>query len=152
MRCWSGIGAGVSSTLALADSGKVTFVHEGINGGSSPSDFYWTDESRSSKDKYANRRIELWDAMKIRFKKTYEMRHGIAKHSLDDCITIPNHPQLIQELSTPVLKYWSDGKMLLESKQDMAKRNVKSPDFGDALSYALARDNSFNFTNSNTYY
>ena len=147
-----GIGAGVSSTLALADQSKVTFAHEGINGGSSPSDFYWTDESRSSKDKYANRRIELWDYARQKFKNTYEMRHGIAKHSLDECISIPNHQQLIQELSTPVLKYRSDGKLLLESKQDMAKRNVKSPDFADALAYALARDTRFNFTNSNTYY
>ena len=80
------------------------------------------------------------------------MRHGIATHSLDDLISIPNPPKLIQELSTPVLKYRSDGKMLLESKQDMAKRSVKSPDFADSLILALAKDTSFNFTNSHTYY
>lgn len=147
-----GIGAGVSSTLALADNSKVIFTHEGINGGSTPTDFYWIDEQRSSKDKYANRRIELWDAMKIRFKNTYEMRHGIAKHSLDDCISIPNHPQLIQELSTPVLKYRPDGKLLLESKQDMSKRNVSSPDFADSLAYSLARSNQMNFAQSRSYY
>lgn len=145
-----GIGAGVSSTLALQP--KLNLEHEGINGGSSPSEFYWTAENISSKEKYANRRAELWDAAKIRFKKTYEMRNGIAHHPLDECISIPNHQKLIQELSTPVTKYRSDGKLLLESKQDMAKRNVSSPDFADALIYSLARSNSLNFVQSKAYY
>lgn len=145
-----GIGAGVSSTLALQLN--LRFNHEGINGGSSPSEYYWQDEQRSSKEKYANRRIELWDALKIRFKNTFEMRHGIAKHSLDDCISIPNHARLIQELSTPILKHRNDGKMLLESKIDMSKRNVKSPDFADALVLSMARSNNLSFVNSQVVY
>lgn len=145
-----GIGAGVSSTLALQP--KLNLECEGINGGSSPSEFYWTQEQRTSKEKYANLRAELWDAAKIRFKKTYEMRNGIVHHPLEECISIPNHQKLIQELSTPVTKYRSDGKLLLESKQDMAKRNVASPDFADALVYALARSNSLSFVQSKAYY
>ena len=140
----------VCSFVALQNN--LPFRHEAINGGSSPSDYYFVDEQRTSKEKYANRRIELWDNMKNRFRKTYEVRNNIAKHPMDELISIPNHQKLIQELSTPVLKHRNDGKMLLESKQDMAKRNVKSPDFADALAYALSRSTDINFVQSNTYY
>lgn len=145
-----GIGSGISSTLALQNN--LPFQHEGINNGSSPSDYYWISENRSSKEKYANLRAELWDAVKIRFRKTYEHKHGIAKHPHDELISIPNHQKLIQELSTPVVKYRSDGKILLESKQEMSARGVKSPDFADALVLSLAPSRSFNFAQTNTYY
>jgi phage terminase large subunit len=47
---------------------------------------------------------------------------------------------LVTQLSQPLHTFASNGKLLIESKIDMKKRGVKSPDFADALCYALARD------------
>ncbi len=53
-------------------------------------------------------------------------------------ISIPNHPQLITDLSAPLHFYTNAGKVIIESKDEMSKRGVKSPDFGDALAMACA--------------
>ena len=43
------------------------------------------------------------------------------------------------ELAQPKYKITSAGKMQLESKEDMKKRGVKSPNVGDALALTLSR-------------
>lgn len=44
------------------------------------------------------------------------------------------------QLAQPKMKIQSSGKLLLESKEDMRKRSVKSPDVADALVLTLARN------------
>src|SRR5690606_15665158 len=52
-------------------------------------------------------------------------------------IDLPEHNQLIDEFRT--IRYTlRDTSMLIESKEDMRRRGVKSPDFLDALIYATA--------------
>jgi phage terminase large subunit len=53
-------------------------------------------------------------------------------------ISIPNHPELIAQLSLPLWQTTDTGKTKLESKPDMKKRGVGSPDFADALAYRYA--------------
>jgi phage terminase large subunit len=53
-------------------------------------------------------------------------------------ISIPNHPRLIAELSQTLHHSTETGKIKLESKEDMARRGVKSPDFADALALAFS--------------
>jgi phage terminase large subunit len=43
------------------------------------------------------------------------------------------------QLAHPKYKITSNGKMQLESKEDMKKRGVKSPDVGDALALTLSK-------------
>ena len=133
-----GVGAGVSGVLQT--SPNLRFSYNPISGSSSPSGFYWQAEQRSSKEKFYNLRAELWYNARERFRKTWENREGIASHPESECISIPNHPKLISELSTPLMKFANNGKMLLESKDEMKKRGIKSPDFSDALIYALYKN------------
>ena len=49
-----------------------------------------------------------------------------------DC-KIPNDPVLISELSAPSYKLTSSGKILVERKDEMKARGLKSPNAADAL-------------------
>ncbi|RJG26696.1 DEAD/DEAH box helicase family protein [Paenibacillus thiaminolyticus] len=54
-------------------------------------------------------------------------------------IQIPNDEDLIAQLSTRKYTVTSKGKIILESKKDMKKRGLRSPDRADALVLAFAR-------------
>lgn len=51
---------------------------------------------------------------------------------------IPKHPTLRQNLLDIEVKPRPDGKLLLESKEDMLKRGVDSPDYADVLALSFA--------------
>lgn len=128
-----GVGAGVAGTLATVSG--LRFRVNPINGGSKPSEFYWVAEGRSSQDKFYNLRAEIYYLAAQRFFKTWENVNGIATHPTDECISIPNDPRLISQLSLTTAKYHEGGKLLLTSKKDMPT----SPDFSDSLVYALIK-------------
>ena len=131
-----GVGAGVAGTLA-AISDKPYWV-EVFHGAGSPNDhLYWEGEKKTSKQKFANKRAEAWGILRERIKKTYEVVSGIKEHPADELISLPNDGELITQLSQPVVKYNSSGKILLESKQDLRKRGLSSPDKADALALAF---------------
>lgn len=73
---------------------------------------------RPGSDRYLNKRAEMWD----------EMRDWIKQGG-----AIPDHPQLRAELAMPTYGFNMNGKMKLESKEDIKKRGLKSPDVADAL-------------------
>lgn len=129
-----GIGAGVASTYALLKDLK--FTHTAVRSGGSASDRTWEGEERTSKDKFANKRAELWGIVRERFRKTYNQKHGFAQYPIDELISIPDDPELILQLSTPLSKMTATGKILVESKEDMAKRGIPSPDKADSLIYS----------------
>ncbi|WP_019420177.1 DEAD/DEAH box helicase family protein [Paenibacillus sp. OSY-SE] len=54
-------------------------------------------------------------------------------------IQIPNDEDLIGQLSTRKYSITSKGRIILESKQDMKKRGLRSPDRADALVLAFAK-------------
>lgn len=133
-----GIGDGFAGTLESAQNLRFSF--RGISGSESVSDRYIQAEQRYAKDKFYNRRAELWWEMRERFFKTWEVRNGIAQHPETELISIPNEGMLISQLSQPLRKFANNGKILIESKIEMKKRGIKSPDYADALCYALAQD------------
>ncbi len=69
-------------------------------------------------------RDELW----LNAKAWLEMR---------DC-RLPDDPALVAELTAPRLKFASNGKLRVESKDEMKARNVKSPDRADAFCLTFA--------------
>lgn len=83
-------------------------------------------ESPSMGDTYLNLRSELW------FK---------AKAFLEDrgC-KIPKNDQLIAELTSIRYGFTSSGKMKAESKDEMRKRGLSSPDLADAFCLTMASD------------
>ena len=55
------------------------------------------------------------------------------KAALEGRLQIPDDDALQADLVGPTYKYQSDGRLLLEAKQDMRRRGVPSPDLGDAV-------------------
>lgn len=132
-----GVGAGVGGTLKSATD--LRFEINPINGGSSPSDKEWIEfNDRKSSEVFKNLRAELWWTLRMRFEKTYEHVNNLATHPLEELISIPNHTELIAQLSLPLYRFTDTGLILIESKDQMRKRGVNSPDYADALAYAFA--------------
>ena len=74
------------------------------------------------KEHYANLRAEAWDLMRL------WLRDAVLEDS-----------EYWYELAHPKYKLRSDGKMILEGKDEMKKRGVKSPNVADALALAFCR-------------
>ena len=96
----------------------------------------WAD-GRTAKERFRNLRAEMWWNLRARFERAYEFLEKGITHPLEDMISIPNHAQLIAELSTVLVEHTETGKIQLESKKAMKSRGIKSPDYGDALALAF---------------
>ena len=83
-------------------------------------------ESPSMRGQYINLRAELW----FRMKEFLEAR---------DC-KLPKDESLFSELVSPRYSFSSTGKLKVESKQDMKKRGLPSPDRADAVILTLASE------------
>jgi hypothetical protein len=78
----------------------------------------------SDPERYENIRAEMWWTMMEWFE--------------DQPCRIPNDAALISDITAPQPKVSSNGRKLLEKKDDMKKRQVRSPDGGDALALTFA--------------
>lgn len=81
-------------------------------------------ESSAMKDGYFNLRAQLWDAVK----QWLETK----------AVKLPRDEELIAELTVPRYKFSSNGKLQIESKDDMKKRGIRSPNKADALCLTFA--------------
>ncbi len=105
-----GIGAGLCDRLM-----ELGLPARGINVAESPAIFV---------DSYGNLRAELW----------FKGKEWLAQK---DC-HLGGDEELGAELVGPRFKYRSDGKILVESKDDMKKRGVRSPNKADAFLLTMA--------------
>lgn len=126
-----GVGAGVKSTFDSMEE-KPKFTTFAVNVGDAPSDTVWKD-GKTSKERFRNLKAELWWITRVRFEKTFEYIEEGENHPLDELISIPNHNELIAQLSQPTYHYTDTGKIQIESKESLKKRGIESPDFADAL-------------------
>jgi len=94
-------------------------------------------EAPSTKKNYLNLRAELW----------FEVKDWLAKR---DC-RLPIDDELASELASPLYKYTSSGKIKIESKDEMRKRGIKSPDKADALALTMA-SSAASFSGSGNYF
>jgi hypothetical protein len=106
-----GLGAGVVDRLI-----ELKLPARGIN----------VSESPAMGGTYLNLRAELWHKAKAWLEKR-------------DC-KIPNNEDLIGELATVRYTFTSNGKIKIESKDDIRKRGLKSPDMADAFVLTFASD------------
>lgn len=83
-------------------------------------------ESPSMKGTYQNLRAELWFAT-----KAWLEQRGCR---------LPMDEDLMAELAGPRFKFSSSGKLQVESKDDMRKRGLRSPDLADAVCLTMAAD------------
>lgn len=105
-----GIGAGVTDRLI-----ELKLPARGINVGEAPSLFT---------DRYLNLRAELW----------FTGKDWLAQKD----VNLAGDEKLGAELVGPRFKYTSSGKIQVESKDDMKKRGVASPNRADAFLLTLA--------------
>jgi hypothetical protein len=104
-----GVGGGVVDALKA-----MRFKVIEVQAGSSPDD----------KDKYINKRVELW----ARLKEWMET----------GCL--PDNKDLVADLRAPQYDWHQiNGKLTLETKEDMRKRGLSSPDMAEALIQTFAR-------------
>lgn len=106
-----GMGGGVVDRLR-----ELGLPVRGINVGESP----------SMGDTYTNLRAELW----------FKMRGWLEQRGAK----LPKNEQLIAELTSIRYSFVSSGKMKAESKDEMRKRGLASPDLADAVCLTLASD------------
>lgn len=105
-----GVGAGVYDRLK--EQPDVSSRVYGVNNAGKP----------HAEDDYINIRIESWVNVRDWLKDAILEKH-----------------EGFYQLAYPKYKINSNGKMQLESKEDMKKRGVKSPDIADALALTLSK-------------
>lgn len=104
----AGVGGGVVDRLK-----GLNFKCVDVNAGSKA-----TDDRR-----YLNRRAEMW---------------GTMREWLRDRGGIPDMPDLVDDLLSPLYKFDASNRIQLEKKEDMKSRGLASPDVGDALAMTFA--------------
>ena len=90
--------------------------------------FGGTSESRNAKPKVPgpyNRRAEMWERMRDWLQ-------------LPEGVTLPDDPALQSDMVAPKLKPRLDNHFLLESKDEMKRRKVRSPDLADSVALTFA--------------
>jgi phage terminase large subunit len=139
-----GIGAGVGSNLAeLNRASKSPVLYGKFNAGGAVfrPDTVYTGQTRN-KDHFANLKAQAWWLVADRFRNTYNAVHKGDAFNVDQLIFIdPSLPlldQLIDELTMPLSDFDGAGRVKVESKQDLAKRNIASPNLADAFIMAFA--------------
>jgi phage terminase large subunit len=99
-----------------------------------------------NKDHFSNLKAQKWDEVASRFRKTYEVVEQGATHPHDELIslnsaTIP--PKILEkmkvELAQPRKDTDGNGRFKVESKIDMKKRHINSPNIADAFIMALIK-------------
>lgn len=104
----AGVGGGVVDRLK-----GLNFKCFDVNAGSRA-----TDDRR-----YINRRAEMW---------------GVMREWLRDRGGIPDMPDLVDDILSPLYKFDASNRIQLEKKEDMKSRGLPSPDVGDALAMTFA--------------
>jgi phage terminase large subunit len=133
-----GVGEGVVSTLKTF---QTEYEVVALHGAAKPSEMEWPD-GLISQEKFANARAEWWSILRYRIKNAYDLRLGLDV-DIEDCLQIPNNSTLLEQLSQPLRKFATNKKILVESKEDLRKRNVSSPDYADSLAYLMAPTENF---------
>ncbi|CDH26394.1 PBSX family phage terminase large subunit [Xenorhabdus bovienii] len=139
-----GVGAGVKAQFNRKDQ-RVRTV--GFNAGASvenPDNQYML--GKTNKDMFANLKAQQWQLVANRFYNTWRaVNHG-DKFPEDQLISLSKGMKdlayLKAELSRPQVDYDNNGRVKVESKKDMKKRGIPSPNKADAFIMAFATVNA----------
>ena len=140
-----GMGAGVKAHLNRKQ-GRIQCV--GFNAGGAvvkPEQKYF---DRKNKDFFRNIKAQMWWTVRDRFYNTWRaIEHGDI-YPEDQLISLDSEKidkeleYLKAELSRPMIVYDENGKVGVESKKDMKKRGIPSPNKADAFIMSFANINS----------
>lgn len=120
-----GVGGGVTDRLNEVNEERgFGYIIIPVHNGGSPEDTV-----------YANRGAETWGNIKEL------LEENMSKNMIgqDGVLELPDDEKLITQLTTRRWRMTSRGKIALESKDDMKKRGLPSPDRADAFVLAFAK-------------
>lgn len=104
-------------------------------------DAIYSGQTRN-KDMFSNIKAQAWWMLADRFRNTYNAVRKGEKFADEDLISLssglPKLDNLIDELSTPRRDYDANGRVKVESKKDLEKRDIASPNLADAVVMAFA--------------
>lgn len=130
-----GVGAGVKAEYNRL---KTNIACSGFNAGGSvvdPEREYMP--GKKNKDMFSNVKAQAWWLLRDRFYNTYRAIKFGDKYDDNKMISLSSKIKdlnyLIAELSRPRVDYDSNGRVKVESKKDMKKRGIPSPNKADAL-------------------
>lgn len=136
-----GVGAGVKARYNRLNENKIR-----INGFNAGGAVFEPDEEfiygKRNRDMFANIKAQAWWRLRERFYKTYRaVKHGDV-YPVDELISLDSNmadlDYLRAELSRPYVDYDNNGRVKVESKKDMRKRGIPSPNKADALVMCFA--------------
>jgi len=135
-----GIGAGARVQLnALDDSNHIQY--QGFKSSRKPSPGKWQDDLQNS-EVFLNMKAEIYWNLRERFKRTYKAvknREYCDPHLL---IHLDKNANNLANLRKELCKIKSfrdtSGRIKIESKEELAKRGIPSPNLSDALAMAFA--------------
>lgn len=135
-----GVGAGVKAQFRRKN-GKVQTLGFNAGGAVYKPDAKYTDDKRN-RDMFANIKAQAWWMVRDRFYKTWRAVHHGDNYPEDQLISLSSSlhelEYLTAELSRPQVDYDQNGRVKVESKKDMKKRGIPSPNRADALVMAFA--------------
>lgn len=139
-----GVGAGCGSKFSeLNASQGLTLEYHAFNAGGKvvdPDREY--EHGVLNKNHFSNIKAQAWWLVADRFRRTYDAIHKGAGVDPSNIVSIDsgcsNLEQLITELSSPKRSYDGAGRVKVETKEDMAKRGLPSPNLADAFIMCFA--------------
>ena len=135
-----GVGAGVKAQFRRKN-GKVQTLGFNAGGAVYKPDAKYTDDKKN-RDMFANIKAQAWWMVRDRFYKTWRAVHHGDNYPEDQLISLSGSlhelEYLTAELSRPQVDYDQNGRVKAESKKDMKKRGIPSPNRADALVMAFA--------------
>jgi len=116
----------------------IPYVLMPVKGTERATDRYIPEEGKIGTDAYYNKRAEVWCNLRRLIHNTHRYVTGASKnYSPEELLSIPNYKPLIEQLSYPKLLK-KNGRHIVESKEDMKSRGLRSPDYGDTAAYCCA--------------
>ena len=141
-----GVGAHTGSTLQAADFHNFS----GFNAGGKIQKPLKKYNGVKQKEYFSNVKAQAWWLVADRLRNTYDYLHnGNKNYQPDELISISSDinklEALISELTTPRRDFDKAGRVKVESKDDLKKRDIMSPNLADAFIMAC----SISLVNSN---
>ncbi len=144
-----GVGAGVKAHLKRTS--KIDAIGFNAGGAVFKPDSKFSD-GKTNKDMFSNIKAQAWWGVRERFYNTWRCINHL-KNNPDDInfvkqfkddqlISLSSDMKLLEylkaELSRPWVEYDNNGRVKVESKKDMKKRGIPSPNLADSLIMAFA--------------
>lgn len=130
-----GVGAHVGSTLSAMDIKRGYFKFNAAGAVINPEKEY--APKIKNKEKFENLKAQAWQDVADRFRNTFNaVTKGVtypASELISICGDVAKLEQLKIELSTPRKRYSKRGLDMVETKDELAKREIPSPNLADSF-------------------